>query len=57
MSATAVQEFVGVEVDSEHRVLRFDLTKPQVINVYAYDAAGKPKEYFLKVTGRGLVLV
>lgn len=56
MIATA-EEFVGLRLDTEHRRLQVDLTKPQTIPVIAFDAHGKAKEYFLKVTGRGLVLV
>lgn len=56
MNATA-HEFIGLEIDTEHRTLRIDLTKPQMIKVIGYDARLNPKEYILKVTGRGLVLV
>ena len=56
MSAT-VHEFVGLEVDTDTRTIRIDLTKPQMIKVIGYDARLNPKEYILKVTGRGLVLV
>lgn len=57
MSATCSEEFIGLRVDTEHRRLQIDLTKPQTIPVIAFDSHGRPKEYFLKVTGRGLVLV
>lgn len=57
MNAALAEEFVGLRVDAEHRRLQIDLTKPQTIPVIAFDSHGRPKEYFLKVTGRGLVLV
>ena len=57
MNGVACQDFIGLEVDAEHRRIRVDLTKPQTIPVIAFDAQGKAKEYFLKVTWRGLVLV
>jgi len=57
MSTVACQDFLGLELDAEHRRIRIDLTKPQTIPVIAFDARGQAKEYFLKVTGRGLVLV
>ncbi len=57
MNAALAEEFVGLRVDVEHRRLQIDLTKPQTIPVIAFDSHGRPKEYFLKVTGRGLVLV
>lgn len=57
MNGVACQDFLGLEVDAEHRRIRIDLTKPQTIPVIALDAQGKAKEYYLKVTGRGLVLV
>ena len=52
-----IEDFIGIQVDTEHRRIRIDLTKPQTIPVIAFDAQGHAKEYFLKVTGRGLVLV
>ncbi len=57
MSAIVAEEFIGLRIDTEHRRLQIDLTKPQTIPVIAFDGHGRPKEYFLKVTGRGLVLV
>lgn len=47
----------GMEIDTVDHVIRLDLTKPQVISVIGYDERLNPKQYFLKITGRGIVLV
>ncbi len=51
---------LGVALDPAHNEMKIDLSEPRKIRIVAVNekAMGPPKEYFLKVTERGgLVLV
>lgn len=56
--ATQVYMLDGIDLDASHNVMRIDLNSPRTIRVIAVnEATGHAKEYFLKVTPKGLCLV
>lgn len=56
--ATQAYMLTGIDLDADANILRIDLNTPRIIRVIGVnESTGQQREYFLKVTPKGLCLV